>query len=396
MANEAALQWQGQNAGQENEDRQGKNNPIDTGKNVINGVNNAAKKGKKAYDTLKKAKTAIQAARTTAMLANPWVWVVVGVIVIVLIFIIIMFHFSGSSESEDDNSGMAPTTTGPGGPVSAITIPGLTISLSGPTEINNGQDIEYTVSYTYDVSVGKTPIENVALVDAIPINAIFVSTDGIQAADSTSKIVTWSLKDPVNQKPFKIILHPIEDDIYVTNSVSARLAAGSGSSPQEFRDLIMGQGRNMAVLGNKNSFISTIMTNSSGLPLSGKESYLAQIYDAGAQYNINPLILTSIWGVENGFDPTPDYPFGCLSPIDKGFTENSTCAAGSLNQLMAKFETQSIGGSLEIPSTTGNTCIYSDAFDYAYEMYTPVCHANDGNDPARANFISFYKKFKGI
>jgi hypothetical protein len=114
------------------------------------------------------------------------------------------------------------------------------------------------------------------------------------------------------------------------------------------------------------------------------------------QYNVNPLIIASIWGTESGFDPAATYPFGCLNPSDAGFTENVTCAAGSLNQLMGTFETHNANGSLEIPSSIGNTCIYTDAFVYAYEMYAPVCHVNDHNDPARGNFTSFYKKFKGI
>lgn len=401
MANEMALPFPGQNtAGQEDEQEQReRKSPADVAnkaRDVANKARGIANNAKRITDAAQKARAAAQAVQAAAAAANPWVIaIILAVVGVILIYI---FFFSHGSALEDNNSDTATTTAPGGGTIPPKGIPGLSITMTGPQVVNNGEDIEYTISYTYDVSLGKVPLESILLFDTVPQNASFVSTSGVQAADSTPTLVTWSLQDPANQKPFNIVLHPTVEDSYVQNTVSAKITAGAGGSPspQEFKDLITGQGRNTAVLGDKNMFISTVITNSSGLPLSGKESYLSQIYDAGIQYGVNPLILTVIWGVEFGFDPTPDYPFGCLNPADKGFTENSTCAAGSLNQLMSKFETQNIGGSLEIPSTTGNTCIYSDAFDYAYEMYTPVCHANDGNDPARTNFITFYRKLKGI
>lgn len=333
-------------------------------------------------------------------------WVIAAILIVVGIILIYFFFFKSSSSSNNDiSTSQTPTSsTLPGGGAGqASKIPGLILTLSGPTSINNGEDIEYTVSYTYDSSIGKVPVGSIVLFDKIPDNAKFVKTDGVQATDSTSTLVTWSLEEPSNQRPFKIILHPAADDIYINNVVSARLAAGAGTGtgsatgdPPEFLALVLGQGRNVGVLGDRATFISTIIANASGLPFAGKETYLGQIYDAGVRYNVNPLIIASIWGTESGFDPTSTYPFGCLNPSDAGFTENVTCSAGSLNQLMGTFESHNVGGSLEIPSSIGNTCIYTDAFVYAYEMYAPICHVNDHNDPARGNFTSFYKKFKGI
>ncbi len=397
MANEAALKWQGpqpqQNQKENDEKKPGGGNAFEGAKKATGTIQDVVGNAKKIFDTAKKVRTAASA-------LNPWM--LLAVIVAVFLFFIYMYFFSGhtSIEDTDTQSTALPSTTG-GGKLPAITIPGLTITLSGPTTVNNGEDIEYTVSYTYDSSVGKVPVENIVLFDKIPDNAKFVKTDGVQASDSTSTLVTWSLEEPSNQKPFKIILHPAADDIYVNNVVSARLAVGSGTGsatgdPPEFLALVVGQGRNIGVLGDRATFITTVIANSSGLPLAGKETYLGQIYDAGTQYNVNPLILASIWGTESGFDPSATYPFGCLNPSDAGFAENVTCAAGSLNQLMGTFESHNTGGSLEIPSSMGNTCIYTDAFVYAYEMYAPICHVNDHNDPARGNFTSFYKKFKGI
>lgn len=396
MANETALKWQGpqpQQDQREDEEKKGRGRSGTEGvKNVAGTPKNILGNAKKIYDTAQKV-------RAVASALNPWVLaIIISIIGLILVY---MFFFSGHSTTGDtDTQSSTPPAAG-GGSIPAITIPGLSITLTGPTSVNNGEDIEYTVSYVYDASVGKTPIENIVLFDKIPDNASFVKTDGVQTTDSKPSLVAWSLEEPSNQKPFKITLHPAAEDIYINNVISARLALGSGTGsatgdPSEFLAMVVGQGRNVGVLGDKTTFITTIITNSSGLPLSGKETYLGQIYDAGIQYNVNPLILASIWGTESGFDATATYPFGCLNPADAGFEENVTCAAGSLNQLMATFDSHNSGGSLEIPSSIGNTCIYTDAFVYAYEMFAPICHVNDHNDPARGNFTSFYKKFRGI
>jgi uncharacterized repeat protein (TIGR01451 family) len=359
---------------------------------------------KKSYDKIKQVVQAIR------WIANPYA------IVFLILFSTAIFALMSSSSGGLALSGETnpEPTPGTGGTAPPSSIPGLTIKVTSnppcttPTPnadycVQNGEDLVYTISYTYDISVGKIPLENIVLYDTIPKGATFVSTTGVRASDSNTAVVTWSLKDPSNQQPFTITLHPLVDDTYIINTVLARAisggtggSTGTSTSPQEFKDLTQNQGRNTYILGDKTNFIAAIIANSSGLPLAGKESYLGQIYDAATTYNINPLILTVIWGVESGFDATPTYPFGCLNPTDTGFSENVTCAAGSLNVHMATFETHSTGGSLEIPSTTGNTCIYTDAFDYAYEKYTPVCATNDGNDSARTNFINFFKKLKGI
>lgn len=405
MANEAALRLQGQQLPQQNqqeeeEKKRSTRDAIDGARNAVGKARNTAGNVKKIYDTAQKAKAAAQAAQAAVAALNPWVLAII--LAIVGIILIYVFFFSGNTSVNDsDSDSTSPSSTNGGGTIPAISIPGLTLTLSGPTSVNNGEDIEYTVSYTYDATIGKVPVENIILFDKIPDNSRFVSTDGVQSKDSTPTVVAWSLEEPSNQKPFKIVLHPAADDTYINNVISAKLAAGIGTGsatgdPPEFLALVVGQGRNTAVLGDRATFISTIISNSSGLPLTGKEAYLGQIYDAGIQYNVNPLIVASIWGTESGFDPSATYPFGCLNPSDAGFNENVTCAAGSLNQLMGTFETHNAGGSLEIVSSIGNTCIYTDAFVYAYEMYAPICHVNDHNDPARGNFTSFYKKFKGI
>lgn len=410
---EAESDWN--NSTPENEDGNDKNRyeeairKAQQAQDLVNKTKSAVNTAKKIGSTIDKAKTAIQASRAAVVLANPWVLAIIAAIIGLLL--IYIFFFSDTSSDDDTISPPPPAPATASGGTATPQVPGFTFNITvdppcAPIEpgfdscVQNGQDITYTVSYTYDPSVGKIPLTNLVIVDSVPPSAHFVSTTGVQGADSTPTLLTFPLEDPVNQKSFTIVLHPMAEDVSLTNSISVKTISKTGSSaspsPQEFKDLITDQGRNVSVLGDKSSFISTITKNSSGLALAGKDDYLSKIYDAGVQYSVNPLILTVIWGVEFGFDPAADYPFGCLNQADLGFSENVTCAAGSFNQLMAKFETQNIAGSLEIPSTTGNTCIYTDPFDYAYELYTPVCHANDGNDPSRSNFVTFYQKLKGL
>lgn len=417
MANEAALKLNGLNQGQntkeeknsEEGDEQNRQSSagqaagdtksaVNTGKNTFNTAKRTAEVAQK---TAQVAQKAAQAARAAAILANPWVLGAIAIAIAILLIYLLFFHNADVDVDTDVIQNQTTSTSGtPGAPGAPLSVPGVTITLKGPSTSKNGEDIVYEVVVAYDPAVAKVPIENIVLYDTIPIGATFVGTDGVQAADSTPSVVTWSLKDPTNQKLFHITLRPTASDTYIINTVNARIAAGAGggtsTDSEEFLNLFTGQGRNTASLGGRSNFISTIIANSSGLSLAGKESYLGSIYDAGIKYNVNPLIIAGIWGTESGFNPSATYPFGCLNPADAGFTENVTCAAGSLNQLMSSYESRSATGSLEIPSTIGNTCIYTDPFIYAYEMYAPICHAEDGNWAARGNLISFYKKFQGI
>ena len=415
MASEAAQKLYGQQNSRQQDQQNDQNNEenasgqltanpssdvkqaANTAKSTFNTAKRTAEVAQKTAQTVQKA---AQAARTAALLANPWVLGAIAIALAILLIYLLFFHNGGGDDVSLDDS-QATSSTAPGGvPGSVPSIPGVTVRLTGPDQSQNGADITYEVSVVYDPSLAKVPLENVILFDTIPNNATFVGTDGVQAADSTSSVVTWSLKDPANQKIFHITLRPITNDTYIINTVQAKIAGGGGTGQSkdsdEFLALFTGQGRNLSVLGGRTNFINTIILNASGLSLTGKESYLGSIYDAGIKYNVNPLILAGIWGTESGFDPAATYPFGCLNSTDAGFTENVTCAAGSLNQLMSSFEARSATGSLEIPSTIGNTCIYTDPFIYAYEMYAPICHAEDGNWAARGNLISFYKKFQGI
>lgn len=232
MANDVALPYPGQNAQQDNreENRKAKT-PVETAKNIHNKAKSAVKTGKRIYDTAKKAKAAVQAAQAAVTVANPWVIAII-LIVVGLILIYIFFFSQGSALEMDDNNNVPPPSAPsiPGGP-SVVAVPGLTITLTtSKPQYENGEDIEYTISYTYDTTIGKSPLEDIVLYDTIPTNASFVSTSGAQTPDSTTSVVSWSLKDPENQKPFKITLHPTNADVYITNTISAKVVATGGSA----------------------------------------------------------------------------------------------------------------------------------------------------------------------
>lgn len=348
--------------------------------------------------TFRSVKTVVRVVR---MATNPAViWALVGVFISIIIYML-FFSGAGALPGGGGSSSNQPPTTGTTNPKTPP-IPGLTLSLTGPNTANFIVDKElgYTVSISYDKTIANTPpIENITVYLDVPANSSFVRASGNNTQNGGT--ISWSLSDTQNQSSLTFVLSPLGDDITIPVKVYAKVSGGGsagGSSPQAFRDLIAGQGKNTAVLGDKAQFVSTILANSSGLPISGKDQYLSQIYDTAIHYNVNPLLLTVIWGIESTFDTTGSvtpYPFGCIVQGDEGFDENVKCAAGSLNVWMKAFETNNVGGSLEIPSDTGNTCIYTDAFDYAYEWYTPVCHYYDGNDPERVTFINFYAKLKG-
>ncbi len=356
-------------------------------------------------DEAKKALLVLQ--KLASRLAGPTLFTGLGIFIFIVIIVFFFFQdtdvgkaLTGSSEDSppSQEGGTNPTTP------SVPSIPGLTIIVTAQESVQNGQDIEYKVEIRYDPATATTPIERIELYDTLPPGVVFAGTSGNKGINSTDKEITWPLSDPANSGGFTFMLHPYLEDVIIINSVFARIIGGSsgsgGTSPSgELGALVAGQGRNTMPLGDRRSFISTILSRAGGLSLVDKEAYLEQIFDAGQQYRVNPIMLLNIWGTENGFRTDFEHYFGCAvyapnPPV--GFAEGLDCAADALDSLMSQFEKGSTGGSLEIPSTTGNTCIYTDAFDYAYEYYAPVCHSNDGNEPAHVNFISFYKKFMGL
>ncbi|MCL4353715.1 hypothetical protein M1615_04640 [Patescibacteria group bacterium] len=167
-----------------------------------------------------------------------------------------------------------------------------------------------------------------------------------------------------------------------------------------FEQLMKGQGRNVSVLGDENNFINQVIKNGGAL-VANEKSYLQDIYETSKAENVNPLIVLTIWGVEQTFSLDTNLEFGCGAHIPgytHGFKNQLRCTVNSLDNLMTDFKKdKGPNGTVQIQSDNGNTCVYDDSFMYAYEMYTPVCHHYDTppNDPLRSSFMLYYKKFLG-
>lgn len=154
------------------------------------------------------------------VLMNPYVLAAIGIILlIILLIILIIFIISGT---KDSSSTQQPTT-----------IPGLTLSLVGPTQIENSSNIEYTINATY------TGTGEVTLSDPLPTDTAFVSATG--NFTNTTNTVVWKLTDndpPGTTAPssagttraynFTLILDPEKEDILVKNKIIANAIGGAG------------------------------------------------------------------------------------------------------------------------------------------------------------------------
>lgn len=368
----------------------------------------------------RKARYAIQAAQAaSAVIAsvNPITWMVIGGVIafIIIIFIIVMITGQKFDGQNPGDPSQIPTT-----------IQGLTLQKTGlagcitDCTVNNGQDIVYTISGIYSGS------NQITVRDPIPTNTVYLSASGTftQERDASGKTtaVTWNFQPSAgNSKSFffTLTVHPTQNDIQVINEAVATVGGGSnppangtpapnstGTPPSpgatDFDSLIKNQGRNVAILGDENTFVQLVKTNGSKWigTKPNIDSYLRQIYQTAVSKQVNPVIVLVIWGVEATLTLN-NTEFGC-NPFGSGFNSQLTCAVNSLNNLMGNFEKIYKSGT-PVPiavvdknlKPTGQYCYYTDAFSYAYEMYTPVCHFSHSNDPTRKNFINFYKGFTG-
>jgi len=373
-----------------------------------NSSNDSKKEDKKSpIDELKDVKKYVDNIRSTIKYArlatSP---VLLGpVIGIALVLIIMIFFDSGTAGGLTGGGGGGNNTTKPGTNPSTPIIPGFDIDIEGPPEKENDIILDYTVTITHDPSVAP-PIENIEVYDTLPAGAELVETSGF-VVDKNASPHVWPLSNTANQKIFTIRIRPNTTDANFYYTVSARVigggTGGGGSTETEktFGMLVAGQGRNVTSLGDKSSFISTVIKNGAGrADFAARRTYLEQIYDAAVKYTVNPVLLLSMWGTENGFGTDPSNVFfGCgvyAKPPPSGFAEGVDCAADTVDYWMRDFESKFTGNPVNIPSKNGNTCDYTDAFVYAYEWYAPLCHASDRNEPARVNFSEFYKMFMGI
>ncbi|MCL4387339.1 hypothetical protein M1307_03010 [Patescibacteria group bacterium] len=195
----------------------------------INNVASGAKRLKnKVLDQGKQMikKTALKVGKK--LLTNPYVLAAIAVILIILliIFTIIFFSFGGSTSDNNQNkeNNFAP-------------VPGLSLTKTGPSWVDNGQEIKYqiTISYSGD--------KEVVIKDPIPSGTSLIKsrTTGNYIIDSNT--VIWALKDNspsvdasgLKTYSFELTVLP-GNDITVTNHAYAEaeetvLPPGGGGEP---------------------------------------------------------------------------------------------------------------------------------------------------------------------
>lgn len=293
------------------------------------------------------------------------------------------------------------------------TVP-LTLTKTGPTQAKAGDTLVYTITVGYPAAY-----QEISVTDQIPAGTIYVGSNQKVTCDNgacnaASKAVTWkatanNVVAPVTAT-YTVTLRATVDNKYIVNvangtAVASIGGAAPGGDPNsnDFYKLMVGQGRNTAVLGDENNFIKTVLANSKGkFNVAGKEAELRQLYKAAITNNVNPLILFAMWGVESGWSTANKAVFGCgvTSGTGGGFATQLACVVQNkrpgLNGLMTEFtNAQAKAGGKPIlhPDARyrANCPAFTDPFIYAYELYTPVCAINDGNSNARANFVKYYK-----
>lgn len=172
-------------------------------------------------------------------------------------------------------------------------------------------------------------------------------------------------------------------------------------SSNNFKVLMAGQGRNTMILGDEDEFVETIFANAGRRFAGGGgravyEPYVRELYKVSVANGINPVIVLSIWGVEQSLGIVDGYEFGCLREDMRGFGKQVQCSTNTLNRWMNDFDAKKAQGIFPVPFAPGwgrPGCVYEDPFVYAYEAYTPVCTLDDGNDGARTNFVIYFKEF---
>lgn len=165
------------------------------------------------------------AAGATAASAPLWPWILIVGIALLILFLIIFFIIGLLSDGELSSSDSL-----------------VSISKSGPTQVDNGSSITYSISASYNGTA-----DDVVIRDSIPENTEYVSTapsaktldeSGQETSDLTLiKNIEWSLKEIQNTsgkstytpQDLTLTIRPLTPDIYVLNQAEAEVIGGVGN-----------------------------------------------------------------------------------------------------------------------------------------------------------------------
>lgn len=150
--------------------------------------------------------------------ANPGA--ITAIVIFVVIFITFFLNTSGSALTPGGDSSEEQV---PDNPAIVKKIPGLTLTLTGPVNVNNDQDLEYAVEVTYTGSA--PPLSDIIVYSVIPTNTIFVNASG--AYTYFGNEIAWPMSQ--NASTFTFTLRPTVPDIEIVNQVFARTIPATGS-----------------------------------------------------------------------------------------------------------------------------------------------------------------------
>jgi hypothetical protein len=346
------------------------------------GISSVGNTIQNAANTIKNVKNIASLLRTFAMFTNPTALVIIGIIILIILYISLFAGYTNLNITATPPEPTPATTTSP------TTIPGLTLTLTGPTAVPNSENISYTIEATY------TGDAEVTLSDPLPPDSTFVSATGTYTNEGNTTIWKLAENDGGDTSPkkytFTIVLHPEKEDVIIRNKIIATATGGTNLPPNatatDFDTLMRGQGRNTTIMGDENTFVAQTVTKDGRLR--GQENAIRRIYQAAIARNVNPLVILTLYGEEAGFASNNNTQFGC-KPFGSGFEKQLACSVATWDNWMKYFdEHKDTSGQVSL----GGGCVYSDPFLFAAEKYGPRCVVNDNNDHFTKNFVSIFKQ----
>lgn len=192
----------------------------------------------------------------TATVAWPVIVIVIIVLLIIflILFLVVLFAVIGGAAKGGESNNNNQTTTAAETP-----IPGLTLNLDGPNEVQNSTNITYIIKALYNGAL------DITISDPLPSNTTLVSATGVYT--QVNNAIRWDLKDNVSATgtgsgvlkdySFTLVLNPTNPDILVKNKI---IATSQSSLTGNIKELFAGNdqplsGRGLALKGQIDSLL---------------------------------------------------------------------------------------------------------------------------------------------